>query len=112
MKIKAMARCSAVLLLLAGGLAGAQPAKTESRAVSYPATSSAEVSDTDNTEEVGERTENWLQLQRSGAAASATPQQATAAERELSYQRLLDSYRHPIPEYFEQDVGGSVSSDR
>jgi len=34
-------------------------------------------------------------------------QSATPAERERSMQRLLDSYSHPIPEYFGEDDGGS-----
>ena len=54
------------------------------------------------------QTEMWLQLQREGsAAARQRVQTATPAERELSMQRLLDSYSHPIPEYFGQDDGGS-----
>lgn len=54
------------------------------------------------------KTEMWLQLQREGnAAAQQRVQSATPAERELSMQRLLDSYSHPIPEYFGEDDGGS-----
>lgn len=53
-------------------------------------------------------TESWLTLQTSGRAASTTPQKATAAEREQAAQRLLESYKHPIPEYFEQKVGGQT----
>lgn len=53
------------------------------------------------------QTEMWLQLQREGNAASSHMQTATPAERELSMQRLLDSYSHPIPEYFGEDDGGS-----
>lgn len=53
------------------------------------------------------QTEMWLQLQREGSAASNHVQTATPAERELSMQRLLDSYTHPIPEYFGEDDGGS-----
>ncbi|OAE10825.1 hypothetical protein AZH11_24585 [Pseudomonas simiae] len=53
-------------------------------------------------------TENWLTLQSSGRVASTTPQRATAAEREQAAQRLLESYKHPIPEYFEQKVGGQT----
>ncbi|MDF3932649.1 DUF3613 domain-containing protein [Pseudomonas citronellolis] len=43
--------------------------------------------------------DNWLQLQRSGQVASANRQSATPAERERAYQRYLNSYTHPIPEY-------------
>ncbi|MBX7274892.1 DUF3613 domain-containing protein [Pseudomonas sp. M5A4_2d] len=53
-------------------------------------------------------TENWLTLQSSGRVASTTPQKATAVEREQAAQRLLESYKHPIPEYFEQKVGGQT----
>ena len=53
-------------------------------------------------------TESWLTLQASGRAASTTPQKATAAEREQAAQCLLESYKHPIPEYFEQKVGGQT----
>lgn len=53
------------------------------------------------------QTELWLQLQREGSAATQHVQTATPAERELSMQRLLDSFTHPIPEYFGEDEGGS-----
>lgn len=53
------------------------------------------------------QSEMWLQLQREGNAASSHVQTATPTERELSMQRLLDSYKHPIPEYFGDDDGGS-----
>lgn len=58
-----------------------------------------------------QETENWLQLQVSGRAQSPIPQTATPQERELSLQRWLDSYTHPIPEYYKQDEGGSGKSD-
>ncbi|KTC63998.1 hypothetical protein AO262_18510, partial [Pseudomonas fluorescens ABAC62] len=47
-------------------------------------------------------TENWLALQVNGYAASANPQKSTPAERELAFQRWLESHKHPIPEFFEQ----------
>lgn len=53
------------------------------------------------------QTELWLQLQREGEIASRRVQSATPAERERSMQRLLDSFEHPIPEYFGEDDGGS-----
>ncbi|KTB68308.1 MULTISPECIES: DUF3613 domain-containing protein [Pseudomonas] len=55
-------------------------------------------------------TESWLTLQSSGKAASNTRQKASAAERDLATQRLLESYKHPIPEYFDQKAGGTVKS--
>ncbi|KAF1011160.1 MAG: hypothetical protein GAK32_01005 [Pseudomonas fluorescens] len=54
-------------------------------------------------------TENWMTLQLSGKVASPTPQKTSAAERELTLQRWLDSHRHPIPEYFEQKQGGTTT---
>lgn len=57
-----------------------------------------------------QETENWFQIQVSGKASSPVPQVATPAERELSLQRWLDSYKHSIPEYYKQDEGGSSSS--
>lgn len=50
----------------------------------------------------------WLQLQREGGAASRHLQQATPAERELVLQRWLDSFKHPIPAFFEDDAGGAI----
>lgn len=56
------------------------------------------------------KTESWLAIQRDGRAASMKLQTATPAERELAYQRWLDSYSHPIPEFFEQEQGGKMST--
>lgn len=58
-----------------------------------------------------EQTQNWLQLQSQGRQASPTPQAATPAEREQSMQRWLDSYKHEIPDFFEQKTGGKTGSD-
>jgi len=56
------------------------------------------------------QTEAWLQLQPQGLAASANPQTSTPAEKDLSLQRWLKSYSHEIPDFFDQDKGGKVSS--
>ena len=58
-----------------------------------------------------QQTENWLQLQISGSAQSPIRQTATPAERELSLQRWLDSYKHEIPEYYGQKEGGKASQE-
>lgn len=52
------------------------------------------------------QTERWLQLQREGTQKSQFTQTATPAERELAMQRLLESYKHPIPEYYGEEEGG------
>jgi hypothetical protein len=54
------------------------------------------------------QTEGWLQLQVSGERASANVQKATPAERDLALQRLLESYKYPIPEYYDQKQGGNT----
>jgi len=56
------------------------------------------------------QTEAWLQLQASGKAASSIPQPSSPIERDLSMQRWLDTYQHPIPDFYEQKKGGTVSS--
>jgi hypothetical protein len=56
------------------------------------------------------QTEAWLQLQASGKAASPVPQPSSPIERDLSMQRWLNSYQHPIPDFYEQKTGGNVSS--
>ena len=58
-----------------------------------------------------QETENWLQLQVSGSVQSPIRQTATPAERELSLQRWLDTYKHEIPEYYKQDEGGSAKQN-
>ncbi|WP_339486726.1 DUF3613 domain-containing protein [Pseudomonas sp. EL_65y_Pfl2_R95] len=56
------------------------------------------------------KTESWLAIQRDGRAASVTLQTATPAERELAYQRWLDSFSHPIPDFYEQETGGKMTT--
>ncbi|MFP2769682.1 DUF3613 domain-containing protein [Oceanisphaera sp. KMM 10153] len=56
------------------------------------------------------QTERWLQLQREGNAASRYSQAATPAERELANRRWLESYEHPIPDFFEQGIEGSIDN--
>ena len=55
--------------------------------------------------------DSWLQIQREGSQASATPQRLSAAEQELANQRWLDSFNHPIPAFFERDSGGGFGED-
>lgn len=55
-------------------------------------------------------TEQWLQLQISGVIASPKLQTASATERDLAMQRWLNSFNYPIPEFYEQDTGGEITS--
>jgi len=57
-------------------------------------------------------TENWLAVQVDGRAASPTPQRTTPAEREQALQRWLDTHKHPIPEFFESQSGGSSNGGK
>lgn len=59
-------------------------------------------------DELQTQTAHWLRLQREGQLVSPHPQVSTPAERELALQRWLDSHKHPIPEFFEQDAGGEL----
>ncbi len=59
-------------------------------------------------DEVQTQTGHWLRLQREGQLASPHLQVSTPAERELALQRWLESHKHPIPEFFEQDAGGQL----
>lgn len=58
--------------------------------------------------EPSELTEAWLQLQRGGGAASPQEQRLTPAERELAMERWLGSFKHEIPEFYEQDMAGEI----
>ena len=58
--------------------------------------------------EIGQETRTWLELQRSGRAAGR-PHPLSAEAANLSYQRYLQSFTHPIPEFYrEPDEGFSI----
>ncbi|MCP2073771.1 UNVERIFIED_ORG: hypothetical protein J2Y77_003207 [Pseudomonas lini] len=57
-------------------------------------------------------TESWMQLQIRGVVASTHLQTASATERELAMQRWLNSFNYPIPEFFDQDSGGDITSSK
>lgn len=50
-------------------------------------------------------TERWLQIQREGQQVTPAPQVATPTEREMAYQRWLESFKHPIPDFFSSEGG-------
>ena len=54
-------------------------------------------------------TETWLLLQSRNQVKSPIPQNASPSERELTLQRWLDNYKHPIPEYYKEYVGSGSS---
>lgn len=55
-------------------------------------------------------TEQWMQLQIRGVVASPFRQTASVTERDLSFQRWLNSFTHPIPEFFKQDAAGKMTT--
>ncbi|MET3458401.1 MULTISPECIES: DUF3613 domain-containing protein [Pseudomonas] len=57
-------------------------------------------------------TEGWMQLQIRGVVASTNLQTASAAEREMAMQRWLNSFNYPIPEFFDQDSAGEITSSK
>lgn len=64
--------------------------------------------------DVGKATHEWLELQRSGKAA-APAQRLSAPAEARAYRRYLDSFTHPIPEFYrerESFLAGSDSSGR
>ncbi|UWF50025.1 DUF3613 domain-containing protein [Pseudomonas sp. N3-W] len=58
-----------------------------------------------------QETEGWLLLQSRNKAASANPQAATAAEREMAMQRWLKKYKYEIPDLYDPDAGGKIKTN-
>lgn len=50
----------------------------------------------------GEQTRQWLELQKNGQAASTHHQTLPGPAAAQIYQRYLNSFTHPIPEYFSE----------
>ena len=57
-----------------------------------------------------QETEGWLLLQNRNKVASRIPQTATPTERELELQRWLKKYNYEIPDFYDPDAGGKVST--
>jgi Protein of unknown function (DUF3613) len=62
------------------------------------------------TESSGSGTRQWLELQRSGAAASAIRQTVSGSVAENIHERYKKSFKYPIPEFYYQDKGGRKGS--
>lgn len=54
----------------------------------------------------GEETRRWLELQRSGVAASTTRQTVSGPVANEIYKRYVESFKHPIPEFYNSDKDG------
>lgn len=97
-----------ILLVMVATQAGAVFADQNAVATAYPLEVSANNVTPTSSADIGAATEAWLSAQSSGHLASPNLQRSTLEERELANQRLLDSYRHPIPDFFDEDVGGKL----
>lgn len=60
----------------------------------------------------GEETRRWLELQRSGAAASPRPKTVSGPVADEIYQRYKKSFTHEIPDFFKVERGTSTGSTR
>lgn len=70
----------AVLLAMAGWMAAAQA---------------------DDSQPIGDSTRAWLDMQRSGKSAAPAQRLSSAAESRV-YARYLESFTHPIPEFYDE----------
>lgn len=57
----------------------------------------------------GEDTRRWLELQRSGIAASSTRQTVSGPVAHEIHKRYVESFTHTIPEYFKMNQNGISS---
>lgn len=53
-------------------------------------------------EKQDEKTRQWLDLQKNGQQASSHKQTLSGPAAARVYQRYLDSFSHPIPEYYSE----------
>jgi len=98
---------STMLLLLLTATAVLVRAETGAVATAYPLDPQSPSGDHGDTQ-AQTQTERFLNMQSSGRHASPHLQRATTAERELANQRLLESYQHPIPAFFDEEVSGEI----
>jgi Protein of unknown function (DUF3613) len=57
---------------------------------------------------IGVETRSWLELQSSGAAASKNRQTVLGPVADAIYKRYVDSFKHPIPEYYKSEQSGKM----
>lgn len=104
-----------LLAVLAGGMPSSAAAQQDIASVGVPGTieaippTEAPVRPTEQ-RNVGDATHHLLAIQREGRVASPTPRPLAGEVASLSYQRYLDSFKHPIPERFSTTVQKAGSS--
>ena len=62
-------------------------------------------------EERGTHTRAWLDLQRGGAQASDTPRPMSGDQAQRIHERYLESFSHPIPEFYRDPDEISTGGD-
>jgi len=60
----------------------------------------------------GKETRRWLELQSSGLAASTSRQTVSGPVADAIYRRYLDSFKHPIPEFYKSKQDGEGNGAR
>ena len=60
----------------------------------------------------GEQTRKWLNLQQNGQAASSHNQTLPGPVAAKIYERYLNSFSHPIPQYFSEIESNPFSNSR
>lgn len=60
----------------------------------------------------GEQTRQWLELQKNGHLASPNQQTLPGPAAARVYERYLNSFTHPIPEYFSEVEANPFNSSR
>lgn len=96
---------TALLGLVFGTAALAASAQQAGTPPATTATTGAEEAYVPLRRPVGDATRDLLTLQREGRAASPTPRPIAGDVADLSYQRYLKSFTHPIPADFKSSIG-------
>lgn len=76
------------------GLICISPALAEERAEALPAAKGSQIP----------ATSQWLELQRSGQAASTHAQPLSGEAMDKVHKRYLKSFEQPIPEFYEHEM--------
>lgn len=110
-----MSRSSLPLLILALALPApllAEPAPEAGAAETFPLVEAGDPGQRAVAPELAfaHRTRSWLDIQRAGVQAAPLPQMSGPVAGRV-YQRYLESFEHPIPEYFSATARGSFTTD-
>ena len=62
-------------------------------------------------EERGTEARAWLDLQRGGSQASETPRPMSGQQAQNIHERYLESFTHPIPEFYRDPDQAIVGSE-